>query len=433
MRMYDIIAKKRDKLILSKEEIDFFINGYVKKEIPDYQVSSLLMAIYLNGMNDDEIANLTSAIVKTGDIIDLSKINGKIVDKHSTGGVGDKTTLIVGPIVASLGGYIAKMSGRGLGHTGGTIDKLESIPGYNVVLDNKRFVEQVNDIGIAIISQSGDLAKGDKLLYALRDTTATVESIPLIASSIMSKKIAAGAPYIVLDVKTGNGAFMKNLDDSKKLAREMIKIGNNLGRKVTALITDMSEPLGYNIGNSLEVIEAIETLKGNGPKDLEEICIKLASTMLELSLDKSYTECEKLVKESIKSGIALDKLKELIIAQHGNPEVINNYDLFPKCTNKIEIYADYSGYITGFNTEEIGTISSLLGSSRIKLDDTIDYGAGIELKVKINDFVNIGDVIATLYTNKIDNMDNVIKMFLDSITISNNKVKTNPLVYEIIK
>ena len=432
MRMYDIIAKKRDKQVLSKEEIEFFINGYVNHEIPDYQVSALLMAIYLNGMDDKETSDLTNAIVKTGDVIDLSGINGNIVDKHSTGGVGDKTTLIIGPIIASLGGYIAKMSGRSLGHTGGTIDKLESIPNFNVVLDKDKFIKQVNDINIALISQSGNLTPGDKLLYALRDTTATVESIPLIASSIMSKKIAAGSPNIVLDVKTGNGAFMKSLEDSKELARQMISIGKNLNRNVIALITDMNEPLGYNIGNSLEVIEAIETLKGNGPSDLLELCIKLASNMLSLIKNIDIKECEKLVIDSINNGNALNKLKELIEYQNGNSDIINDYNLLPKSLYKYAIKSNKEGYIVGFDTEKVGITASKLGSSRSKLDDNIDYGAGITLCKKINDYVNINDTIAYFYTNKTD-INDIANYFIESITFHNSKLDNHKLIYEIIK
>lgn len=432
MRIYDIIEKKRDNKELTKEEIDFFIKGYVDGSIPDYQASALLMAIFLNGMNDKELTYLTNAMAYSGDMVDLSKINGFTVDKHSTGGVGDKTSLVICPIVASLGCKIAKMSGRGLGHTGGTIDKLESIPGFKVELPENEFFNQVNNINISIISQSGNITPADKKLYALRDTTATVDSIPLIASSIMSKKIAAGDKCILLDVKTGSGAFMKTIKDSTTLATKMVNIGKALNRNIMAIITDMDEPLGNNIGNSLEVIEAIETLKGNGPKDFTDLCIELATNMLVLATSTSYKECKKQVSEVIKNGKALNKLRELITYQHGNSDVIDNYDLFAKAHNIIEVKSTKSGYITKMNTENIGKVSSMLGAGRIKKEDNIDYSAGIVVKAKINDYVKKNDVIALLYTNK-NNINDATKLYQESITIGQLKTKPRKLIYKTIK
>ena len=377
MRIYDIIEKKRNNKVLTKEEINYFVNGYVNKEIPDYQMSALLMAIYFNGMNDKELAYLTDSMANSGDLVDLTRINGITVDKHSTGGVGDKTTLVICPIVASLGCSVAKMSGRGLGHTGGTIDKLESIPGFKVELSQDDFFKQVNDINIAVISQSGNITPADKKMYALRDTTATIESIPLIASSIMSKKIAAGAKCILLDVKTGSGAFMKSIAESKKLASKMVNIGNNLGRNTMAIITNMDVPLGNNIGNSLEVMEAIDTLKGKGPKDFRELCIELATNMLVLATKKSYNSCKRKVTDALESGKALNKFKELVSAQGGNPLVVDNYDLFGKTDYAVEIKAKESGYIKGMDTSLIGKVSGLLGAGRATKEDTICYQAGI--------------------------------------------------------
>lgn len=433
MRIYDCIEKKRNGRILSKSEINYIINGYVNNTIPDYQISALLMAIYFKGMTDREINNLTEAIINSGDTIDLSKINGTTYDKHSTGGVGDKTTLIVAPIIASLGGYMAKMSGKGLGFTGGTIDKLNSIPGFNTNLENNRFYKQVEEIKIALISQTGNLTPGDKKLYALRDSTATVESIPLIASSVMSKKIAAGADCILLDVKVGSGAFMKDLKEARTLATKMVNIGNCFNKKVMALITNMDQPLGYNIGNSLEVIEAIEVLKNKGPKDLKDLCIAISSHLLSIGLDKKYEECEKLVNKALESGLALDKLKELIIAQDGDPKIINNYNLFKKANNIVKVYSIKSGYINKIDSAIIGKSSCLLGAGRTMLTDTIDYSAGIILNNKINDFVNVGDVIATLYTDQYNNLEDIIDLVLSAYTITNDKVKDPVLIYEIIK
>ncbi len=432
MKMYDIIQKKRDKCKLSKEEIEYFVNGYVKDEIPDYQSSALLMAIYLNGMTDDEITNLTMAMANSGEMLDLSGIEGKKVDKHSTGGVGDKTTLIVAPIVASVGCKVAKMSGRGLGFTGGTTDKLESIEGYQVELPRKDFINQVNQIGISVISQSENLAPADKKIYKLRDVTATIESIPLIASSIMSKKIASGADYIVLDVKTGEGAFMKTFDRAKELANKLVNIGNLAGKKTVALITNMNIPLGYEVGNSLEVKEAIKVLNGEGPTDLTNICIELATCMVMLCKNIDKSKAEELVKESISNGSAFNKFKELVEYQHGNVSWIENPDLFPKAKYNIEVSSNTSGYIYKMNAEKIGKISCSLGSGRERKEDKIDYSAGITLLKKTGDFVNKGDVLAILHTNLEDSIDVAKEKYLEALEISDLKPEKEKLVYDIV-
>ena len=381
MRMVDIIKKKRNGASLSREEIVFFINGYTTDTIPDYQASALLMAIYYKGMTAEEQAHLTMAIVESGDQIDLSSINGVKVDKHSTGGVGDTTSLILVPLVAACGVPVAKMSGRGLGHTGGTLDKLESIEGFHIELSSNDFVKQVNELKLAIIGQSKNLTPADQKLYSLRDVTATVDSIPLIASSIMSKKIAAGADAIVLDVKTGDGAFMKSKEDALALAKSMVEIGNRVGRKTMAIISDMSQPLGYAIGNSLEVIEAIETLKGNGPKDLTELCLVLGSQMLVVG-EKADTleDGREMLERVIKDGTALELFGALIEAQGGNPAIIHDTTLLPTAKYKIEVQATKSGYITSMGANDIGVAAMLLGAGRADKDDEIDLSVGIILK-----------------------------------------------------
>ena len=432
MRFYDIIDKKKNKQALSKEEIDFFIKGVVDGSIPDYQISSLIMAIYLNGMNNTELSYLTEAMAYTGDVLNIDKLFDNTVDKHSTGGIGDKTSLIVCPIVSSLGLNIAKMSGRGLGFTGGTIDKLESIPGFITDLKEKDFIKQVNDIGFSLISQTGNIAPADKKIYALRDTTATVSSIPLIASSIMSKKIAAGDSNILLDVKVGSGAFMKNIKDAKELASKMVAIGKNLGKNIMAIMTNMDEPLGYNIGNSLEIIEAIEVLKGNGNKKLTELCISLATNMIVLAKNISSKEAKKMVIEAIKSGKALEKFAEFIKYQHGNPEIINDYNLLPKSKHIYEVKALKSGYISKINSEEIGKIANMLGAGRSKMDDKIDYGAGIVMHAKVNDYIKKGNIIATFYTNK-NSVDDLISEYNKAIKISGYKVADPKMILGYIK
>lgn len=433
MRMYDIIHKKRNGGELSEKEIKFFVNGYTDGSIPDYQASALCMAIYFRGMSADETAALTLAMADSGDRIDLSGIDGFTVDKHSTGGVGDKTSLIVAPIVAANGGKVAKMSGRGLGHTGGTVDKLESIPGFRTSLTPDEFIKQVNDIGLCIVGQTGELAPADKKLYALRDVTATVESIPLIASSIMSKKLAAGSQGIVLDVKTGSGAFMKTVEDSERLAEEMVSIGNAAGRKVTALITDMDIPLGASVGNSLEVIEAIKTLKGEGEKNLTEVCLSLAAQMLCMVTGRDDMVCRKMAKKSIEDGSALNKLREMITAQGGNADVIDNSGAFKQPKFYVDIISERDGYISHTDAERVGIASVILGAGREKKEDPIDPSAGIILKKKTGDSVSKGDVLATFYTDDETRIDVAKREFLDALIFGNEKPSKQKLIYKIIK
>ena len=433
MRMYDIIDKKRHGKSLNKDEIEYFVHGYVDGSIPDYQMASLLMAICCRGMEMKELTNLTTAMANSGDKFDLSPVNGITVDKHSTGGVGDKTTLIVSPIVASLGCKVAKMSGRGLGFTGGTIDKLESIEGYNTVIPQNDFVKQVNNIGIGLISSSINLAPADKKIYALRDVTATVESIPLIASSIMSKKIAAGSKCILLDVKMGSGAFMKDIEQATELSETMVRIGNLANRETMAIITNMDKPLGNKIGNSLEVQECIDVLKGNGPKDITDLCIELATYMLMLSTNKEKEECGMLVKNCISDGLAFRKFRELIKAQGGNIELIDNPENFKKSKYVVEIKSKEEGFISKMNTSKIGRVSCILGAGRENKDDILDYSAGIVLTKKTGDFVNAGEIIAKFHTSKKEIIEEAEKLYLSSIEISNEKPKVKPIIYKIIK
>lgn len=429
MRMYDIIEKKRDGGKLSKEEIEFFITGYTDGTIPDYQASALTMAIYFQGMDKEETAHLTTAMARSGDMVDLSAINGIKVDKHSTGGVGDKTTLIVAPIVAACGVPVAKMSGRGLGHTGGTVDKMESIPGLCTTIPKERFFEIVNTIGISVIGQSGNLAPADKKLYALRDVTATVGSLPLIASSIMSKKIAAGSDCILLDVKTGNGAFMKSLDSSIELAQEMVSIGEQAGRKTVALITEMGIPLGHNIGNSLEVIEAVETLQGHGPADLLEVCTELAANMLYLADKGDVDACRKMVQQVIADGSALQKLKDMAAAQGGDISVLEDTNRFEKAAFTQEVKAPKSGYITSMQTEEIGIASVVLGAGRENKEDTIDFSAGIRLLKKYGEPVSAGETIAYLYSNKKESFPDAENKIINAIEIGDVSPSPLPLIH----
>lgn len=432
MKMYDIIAKKRDKKLLSKEEINFFVNGYVKGQIPDYQISSLLMAIYLNGMNDKELFYLTESFINSGNTIDLSSINGFKLDKHSTGGVGDKTTFIVVPILASLGCKLVKMSGKGLGHTGGTADKINSIPNINNTLTNNEIINNVNKVGACFITQSENVTPADKLIYALRDVTATVESIPLIASSIMSKKIASGADGILLDVKVGDGAFMKNIKDATKLARKMVNIGNEFNKKMVAMITDMNNPLGNSIGNSLEIIESIEVLKNKGPQDLKDLCIEMATQMYMMSNKKSYETCRNEVLKVLNNGDALRKFQEIIKIQNGDIHIIDNYDLLPKAKYSIDILANKDGYINSIKCETIGICSTLLGAGRFTKDENINYGAGIKIYKKVNDYIKKNDIIATFYTD-IEDIEEIKNKFLKAYSIKDEKVKETVLIYSIIK
>ena len=400
MRMVDLIEKKRDGFELSKEEIDFIIEGYTKGDIPDYQMAAFAMSVFFKGMNDIESTNLAIAMLNSGDVMDLSMIDGVKVDKHSTGGVGDKVSLVLAPMVASLGIKFAKMSGRGLGHTGGTLDKLESIPGYNIYLTYEEFVKQVNKIGLAIVGQTGNLTPADKKLYALRDVTATVNSIPLIASSIMSKKLASGSNAICLDVKVGSGAFMTDIESASKLAELMVQIGKNAGRSMTAILTDMDEPLGLAIGNQLEVIEAINTLKGNGPKDLTDICLEIGSYLVvDAKVANTFDEAKELLKAQIANGEALKKLAELAEAQGGDGSYVLDPTKFESAKEIIPVIAKEAGYITYINALEIGVSSMLLGGGRETMNDVIDPTVGIVLNKKIEDYVQPGDVLAYVHTN----------------------------------
>ena len=420
--MEDIIIAKRDKKALSREEIHFFIKGYVEGKIPDYQVSALLMAIVLNDMNEQEISDLTEEMRTSGDIWDLSEIPGLKVDKHSTGGVGDKVTLILGPMIASCGAKLAKMSGRGLGHTGGTIDKMESIPGMKAFLSKEDFIKQVNNIGIAVISQDDKLVPADKKLYALRDVTGTVQSIPLIASSIMSKKLATGTDCILLDVKYGDGAFMKTIESANELAKCMVKIGKSLNKDVRAEITDMNQPLGKAVGNILEIKECIETLHGRGPDDLNEICLSSGAILLEQSkIFKNRNEARKALEENIKNGKAYKKFREFVIAQGGDVEYCDHPEKFDVAKNLIQIYSKSTGYIKSIKALDIGIASMKLGGGREKLGDIIDMTAGIMLNKKVGDKIEKDELLCTLHTNK-ENVDNIVKMVENAFTIVNEKV-----------
>ena len=431
MRMIDIIEKKRDGKSLTKEEIEFFVNGYTHEEVPDYQASSLAMAIFFQDMNDEERAALTMSMVNSGEKIDLSDINGIKVDKHSTGGVGDTTTLVLAPLVAAVGVPVAKMSGRGLGHTGGAIDKLESVKGFNVEISEKDFIKLVNDNQVAVIGQSGNLTPADKKLYALRDVTGTVNSIPLIASSIMSKKIAAGADAIVLDVKTGSGAFMKTLDDAEALAHAMVRIGNNVGRNTMAIISDMSQPLGNAIGNALELKEAIATLKGNGPKDLTELVLTLGSQMVVLAEQAtSLDEARQMLIDAIKTGKALNKFKTFLSNQGGDDSIVDSPEKLPSAKYQVEFKAKKDGYITEIIANEIGVASMMLGAGRQTKEDVIDLGVGIVLNKKVGEHVEKGENILTIHTNTKE-IDDILYKLDNSITIE-SKGEAPTLIHKII-
>ncbi|PAB59167.1 pyrimidine-nucleoside phosphorylase [Anaeromicrobium sediminis] len=433
MRMYDLIMKKRNGSELTTEEINFFVDGYTKGEIPDYQVSAMMMAIYFQKMNKRETADLTMAMVNSGEIIDLSGINGVKVDKHSTGGVGDTTTLILGPMVAAAGVPVAKMSGRGLGHTGGTIDKLESFPGFTVDMPIEKFVENVNKDKIAVGGQTANLAPADKKLYALRDVTATVDNLSLIASSIMSKKIASGAEAIVLDVKTGSGAFMKEEDASFELAKEMVDIGTNVKRNTVGVVTDMDQPLGYAVGNILEVKEAIDTLMGKGPEDLTELCLTLGSHMLVLGgKAKDPKEARAMLEETITSKTALGKLKEFVGAQGGDSSYVDNPEKFETPKIVEEVLAKESGYVKGIKADDVGRAALVLGAGRETKESIIDLSVGIMLKKKIGDYVKTGEAIATIYANDLQKKEVSEKILLDSYTIVEEKILPNKLIKGIV-
>ncbi len=433
MRMYDIIAHKRDGEILTQEEIQFVITGFTQGSIPDYQMSALLMAIYLRGMTAQETAQLTAAMAHSGDMIDLTAIAGTKVDKHSTGGVGDKTTLVIAPIVAACGVKLAKMSGRGLGHTGGTLDKIESIPGATVSLTEDAFFKQVNEIGLAVIGQTGNLAPADKKMYALRDVTATVSCIPLIASSIMSKKLASGSDCILLDVKTGNGAFMKTLADSIELAKAMVSIGEHNGRRTAAMITDMDTPLGHNVGNSLEVIEAVETLKGNGPKDLTEVCIALAAKMLELAEKGTHAECLSMVQDVLANGAALEKLRQMVTAQGGDVSVIDDTANFKAAAYTQDILAENDGWLYATDTESIGIAAVLLGAGRETKESVIDPAAGLKILKKAGDKVQKGDVLATLYAEDAAKFAAAAEKYRSALTFKNEAPALPKLICALVE
>lgn len=433
MNVYEIIDKKKRGLELHQTEIEYLINGYVNNEIPDYQISAWLMAVYFQGMTDRELLALTNCMTKSGEIVDLSSIMGVKVDKHSTGGVGDKVTLVVAPIVAACGGKVAKMSGRGLGFTGGTIDKLEAIPGLKTALAEEDFFNMVNEIGLAVMGQSADIAPADKKLYALRDVTATVDSIPLIASSIMSKKLAAGSDKIVLDVTVGSGAFMKDKENAVQLAEKMVAIGNGAGKKTVAILTNMDVPLGKMVGNNLEVVEAIETLKGRGPEDLIAVVVEIASTMLYLAQIGTKEECMKKVKRVIADGSALEKLKLMVERQGGDGSYIENPDQFEKAIYQHEIIANNSGYIGKMNTEECGKAAVLLGAGREVKDDPIDMTAGIQFNKKTGDAVKQGDIVAIAYSSSKEKLQKGVQKISNIYDIVDKRPQVVPEIIGYIE
>jgi pyrimidine-nucleoside phosphorylase len=431
--MYDLITKKRDGQVLEDAEIRYIVEGFTKGDIPDYQMSAFLMAVFYEGMNDDEILSLTTAMAESGDMADLSPIEGIKVDKHSTGGVGDKTTLIVAPIVAANGVKVAKMSGRGLGFTGGTVDKLESIPGFHTAMQPKAFFKQVNEVGISVISQTAHVAPADKKLYALSDVTATDESMGLISSSIMSKKLASGSDAILLDVKCGSGALMKTREDARLLAETMCKIGASDGKKTVAALTDMSQPLGLAVGNSCEVIEAIETLKGRGPKDLEELAIHLAGIMICIGgKAKDENEGMAMAKAALEDGSGLEMFRKLVKAQGGNPDITENYKLLPQPWYILEIKADRDGYISRIDAMGIGLASQHAGAGRAKKEDSIDLSAGIVLAKKVGDKVQKGDIMARVFGNTASKVDTAKELAEESFSISAEKCEPPKLIKEII-
>ncbi len=434
MRMIDIIEKKRNKEVLTNEEIKFVIKGYTDGSIPDYQMSALVMAIFLNGMNKDETVSLTHEMAHSGDMLDLSQINGNKVDKHSTGGVGDKTTLVVAPLAAACGVPIAKMSGRALGFSGGTVDKLESFEGIDLRPTQENFIKQVNEYGIAVIAQTGDLAPADKKIYALRDATSTVENKSLIASSIMSKKIASGCDKIVLDVKVGSGAFMKTPEDAKELAKIMVDIGNDLNRNTIGVITNMDEPLGVNIGNILEIKEAIEVLNGNGPEDFKELSIVIATYMVMLGKDMdSYDDARRMVIEKIDSREGLQKLKDLVRLEGGDESLIDNPDNFKEASIIEEIVSDKSGYVKAIYTNEIGKASMILGAGRETKEDPIDYTAGLKIYKKNGDYINEGEVIGHIYTNKPEKVLEAKEMIINAYELADYETPKATLIYDVVR
>ncbi len=433
MLITDLLNKKKHSESLSKEEISFFINGYVDGTIPDYQISALLMAIWFSGMDRQETADLTIAMAESGDQVDLSAIEGIKVDKHSTGGVSDGTTLVVAPLVAACGGKVAKMSGRGLGHTGGTLDKLESIPGFSVMQSMDKFIRTVSEIGLSVIGQTDNLVPADKKLYALRDVTGTIDNISLIASSIMSKKIASGSDAIVLDIKTGNGAFMNRISDSIRLAESMVDIGKLAGRKTIAVVTDMNQPLGFSVGNTLEVREAVEILQGQYESDLKVVAFTLASRMLISSgICDTESSAVDMLEDALKSGKALFKLAQMIEAQGGNPDIVNDISLIPRASEIIPVKAAESGYIREINTPEVGYSAMLLGAGRVRKEDEIDHSVGIWLRKRLGEYVEKGDVIADFHVNDGTNLDAAVRRFLDAYKIGAEQPDELPLIYTIL-
>ncbi len=434
MRPYDVILKKRNGIELSKEEIEFMVMGFVNGEVPDYQMAAFLMAVYFRHMSETERYNLTEIMARSGDTIDLSPIPGVKVDKHSTGGVGDKTTLVLAPMVSACGLPVAKMSGRGLGHTGGTIDKLEAIPGFRTALSEEEFMKNVKEHGIAVVGQTANLAPADKKIYALRDVTATIDEISLIASSIMSKKLAAGADGIVLDVKVGSVAFMKDIASATDLARAMVDIGKRHGRETVALLTNMDRPLGRTVGNALEVKEAIETLKGDGPEDLEELCVELGAQMLKIGkIAETLNDARKMLRDSIKSGKAVEKFKELVEIQGGNSNVVDDLSLLGISSKTYEVKSPEDGYVYSMDAERVGIASMLLGAGRTKKEDKIDLSVGVELLKKTGDEVKKGETLCVLYYNDEKNLLSSADMILSAYKIKNTKPKEEKLVHGVVQ
>lgn len=432
MRAVELIHKKREGQALTGQEIRDLIRGYTDGSVPDYQMAAFAMAVYFRGMTEEETVSLTDAMMHSGDTVDLSVFGDLSVDKHSTGGVGDKTSLVIAPIVASLGGKMAKMTGRGLGHTGGTVDKLESIPGFRITLSPEEFLAQVEEIGVALIGQSGNLTPADKKLYALRDVTDTVDSLPLIASSIMSKKLAAGAKSIVLDVKVGSGAFLKSEREGRELAQQMVAIGKACGRNVTAVLTNMDRPLGYHVGNALEVHEALEVLKGRGSSDLTEICVILAANLVSMCRKISVKEAEEKVRLCLQSGRALNTMRTWIKAQGGNVDALDDYGLLPQASIKYELFSPTSGYIQKMDTQLVGQASAILGAGRARKEDPIDYAAGIVLKKKAGDYVHAGETLAVLHTNKQENIEAARETFLRCLEWGMVPPREEPLVFGVL-
>jgi pyrimidine-nucleoside phosphorylase/thymidine phosphorylase len=433
MRTVDLIQKKRDGAELSPEEISYLVDGYTRGEIPDYQMSAFLMAVFYSGMTDREVSRLTESMMSSGDVLDLSAIPGVKVDKHSTGGVGDKTTLVVAPLAAAAGVIVPTMSGRGLGHTGGTVDKLESIPGMRTNLSVDEFKNQLATVGLCFVGQTAELAPADGGLYALRDVTATVESIPLIASSIMSKKLAEGVDALVLDVKVGNGAFMKKQVDARRLAQMMVGIGRRVDKRVQALITDMNQPLGYAVGNALEVMEASQTLQNAGPADLTRLCIELAARMIFVGKQSpSLEDARRLAEKTLVDGSGYQKLKQAVQAQGGNPQALDKFELLPNATGMREVTSPRAGYVSVINAQDIGQASNMIGAGRERKEDTVDPAVGVILEVKVGEKVEAGSVLCRLYYTKEDHVEEAAEMVEDAFRISGQRPDDRELILEVV-